>query len=175
MLELNLGDEWKEERAMVKARRVDLTGQRFGRLVALRPVGQAKNGNALWLCQCDCGNRCVSEGYRMRRGVTKSCGCLRRERSREAMLSNPATLAQMHAPLRIYDAGKPMRMSKTNKSGVTGVSWDAPAQRWMARLMVRGQLVLNRTYDSFEEAVAARQQAEHEHGVAPRKPRKKHL
>ena len=39
--------------------RNDYSGQRFGALVAVRPVGKAKNRNILWECNCDCGNVCV--------------------------------------------------------------------------------------------------------------------
>ena len=57
---------------------VDLTGQRFGRLVV---VSRAKNKGGLtrWNCTCDCGNTSVAYGNNLRRGLTQSCGCYRRE------------------------------------------------------------------------------------------------
>lgn len=58
---------------------IDLTGQRFGRLVVIRENGRSKNKKVLWLCQCDCGNQCTVPGDRLKRGDTKSCGCYRRE------------------------------------------------------------------------------------------------
>lgn len=53
---------------------IDLTGQRFG---ALTVIGKAprKNGRTLWECACDCGNKCVQEGYNLRKGIVTSCGC----------------------------------------------------------------------------------------------------
>lgn len=57
----------------------DLTGQRFGRLVAIERVGTAKDGQAQWLCQCDCGNTTVVRAGDLRRGNTQSCGCLQKE------------------------------------------------------------------------------------------------
>jgi len=58
---------------------IDLTGQRFGRLtVTERTVSQ--NGTAMWLCMCDCGNDAVVSAHNLRRGVTKSCGCLAKSR-----------------------------------------------------------------------------------------------
>ncbi|GIW59477.1 MAG: hypothetical protein KatS3mg087_0543 [Patescibacteria group bacterium] len=33
----------------------DLTGQRFGDLLAIKPIGRAKNRNILWKCLCTCG------------------------------------------------------------------------------------------------------------------------
>ena len=64
-------------------KRKDITGQKFGRLTVVRYEGAAKNGNATWLCQCDCGQRTIVDGYRLRKGATTSCGCYRREVMRE--------------------------------------------------------------------------------------------
>lgn len=57
----------------------DITGQRFGRLVALKRVENDKDGNAMWQCRCDCGNFCTVMGSSMRKGNSKSCGCLQKE------------------------------------------------------------------------------------------------
>jgi DNA-binding XRE family transcriptional regulator len=59
------------------AERADITGQRFGRLVAVTRT----TGGASWLCQCDCGNTTVSFVSYLRSGHTRSCGCLKRETS----------------------------------------------------------------------------------------------
>lgn len=53
----------------------DITGQKFGRLTAIKYVGRNKNKYALWECQCDCGNVVVVIGRNLRTGITKSCGC----------------------------------------------------------------------------------------------------
>lgn len=37
------------------ARRADITGQRFGELVAVRPTGDVTHAGVWWLFQCDCG------------------------------------------------------------------------------------------------------------------------
>ena len=58
----------------------DLTGQRFGRLTVIEFAGVAKNKTARWKCLCDCGHVCVVNGVQLRRGQTKSCGCIRREK-----------------------------------------------------------------------------------------------
>ena len=51
---------------------VDIAGQRFGRLVAVR-VAQSKPRK--WLCRCDCGNDTVVLTRDLRNGNTTSCGC----------------------------------------------------------------------------------------------------
>lgn len=65
----------------------DITGQRFGRLVAIRKVDgdpKLKKKTAQWLCKCDCGNYCVKNGYSLRRLWTRSCGCLQVESAKES-------------------------------------------------------------------------------------------
>lgn len=57
----------------------DLTGQRFGRLMALEFAGIKKH-RAQWQCKCDCGNICVVDEHSLHIGNTKSCGCLQSER-----------------------------------------------------------------------------------------------
>lgn len=56
-----------------------LEGQRFGRLTVIRESERKSNKGILWECQCDCGRTTIAEGYRLRRGITRSCGCLRVE------------------------------------------------------------------------------------------------
>lgn len=58
------------------ARRVDLTGQRFGRLVVIGLAGERNSSGGLkWVCKCDCGTETVVSGYQLQSGRTKSCGC----------------------------------------------------------------------------------------------------
>jgi hypothetical protein len=62
---------------------VDITGQRFGKLVA---VGRAdvRAVHVHWTCVCDCGVERVVSGVSLRKGATRSCGCNRRPRRRSA-------------------------------------------------------------------------------------------
>ena len=62
---------------------IDLTGQKFGRLTALEPVGTNSHGNRVWLCKCDCGNMYEVSVDSLRNGRTKSCGCLHSEVTKE--------------------------------------------------------------------------------------------
>ena len=47
-------------------------------MIVLERAG-SHNGNALWKCQCDCGNIKIINGINLRNGDTKSCGCLHSE------------------------------------------------------------------------------------------------
>lgn len=53
---------------------IDLTGQRFGRLVVIKHEGSNAQRQAVWLCKCDCGKHIVVDGHSLRRGNTSSCG-----------------------------------------------------------------------------------------------------
>lgn len=61
----------------------DMTGKKFGRLLVIKMSGQNKNGHALWLCKCDCGNERSFFGSNLRDGKTLSCGCYRDEKNSE--------------------------------------------------------------------------------------------
>lgn len=58
---------------------IDITGQRYGRLVAISRQ-YLLGHREYWLCQCDCGNRVVVAKSDMRSGVTRSCGCFKKEK-----------------------------------------------------------------------------------------------
>lgn len=55
---------------------LDLTGVRSGIITALFP-SKHQHGIYYWRCKCDCGNETDVTSTRIKRGITKSCGCLR--------------------------------------------------------------------------------------------------
>lgn len=55
----------------------DLTSQRFGKLVVIGESDKRDKSNCvMWKCRCDCGNEIVTRGTSLRKGTTKSCGCI---------------------------------------------------------------------------------------------------
>lgn len=62
--------------------KLDITGRRFGRLLAVSPTDERKNSKVVWLCRCDCGNEVLLSTTRLNTGNTKSCGCLKAEGTR---------------------------------------------------------------------------------------------
>lgn len=64
----------------------DLSGQLFGRLVALEPTQERKSGSIVWKCQCQCGNIVNISSHSLKTGNTKSCGCLNLEKKRERII-----------------------------------------------------------------------------------------
>lgn len=59
--------------------RIDVSQQRFGRLVAIRFLHTAARRQSVWECQCDCGNTALVRLGNLRSGCTSSCGCRKRE------------------------------------------------------------------------------------------------
>lgn len=61
----------------------DFAGRRFGRLVVVERAENVLHANGrrrvAWVCLCDCGEHTVIETYHLTSGITRSCGCLRRE------------------------------------------------------------------------------------------------
>lgn len=80
------------------ATKIDLTGQRFGRLVVIRQADNA-NGMTRWQCRCDCGNETIVYGSNLRRGYTQSCGCYRHECENAR---NKARMTHGSVPRRLY-------------------------------------------------------------------------
>ena len=76
---------------------IDLTGRKFGRLTVIcrsadriQPCGTKI---LTWLCYCECGNNVVVSGNNLRRGKTKSCGCI------PSGLRNTKTHGESHTKL----------------------------------------------------------------------------
>jgi hypothetical protein len=57
----------------------NLINKRFGKLKAKRRVRNPllDRRDAWWLCECDCGCEVSVPAYNLKRGNTKSCGCLK--------------------------------------------------------------------------------------------------
>lgn len=64
--------------------RVDLTGQRFGRIMVLERVPGSKP-HYKWRCRCDCGAVVMVAQRSLRNGCSRSCGCLRRDFGKRAV------------------------------------------------------------------------------------------
>lgn len=65
------------------AKFIDLTGTRVGRWLVT-----SKSDGANWNCLCDCGVTKAVAGSSLRRGISRSCGCLLRERAAETKIND---------------------------------------------------------------------------------------
>lgn len=70
--------KYVQEMKLVKPPRPSLVGEKFARLTVLE-LDYVKSRRRYWKCQCECGNVVtVSEGN-LKHGITKSCGCIKKE------------------------------------------------------------------------------------------------
>lgn len=115
---------------------LNLSGQRFGRLIALEWVSTNKQGNSEWLCICDCGKEVIVNSQRLKSGKTKSCGCLSRELVIKRNISGFKYNARNNRLYRIY-YGMKTRCYNPNESTYH-------------RYGGRGILICNEWLNSFE-------------------------
>lgn len=127
-------------------RKQDLTGRKHG---CLTVTGPAENvcGNTAWRCRCDCGRETVATTGHLRSGHTTSCGCAK-------TAGRPLAA---HGPVCV---DRTRRSRKNSASGVTGVYWDGTRKRWTAHIYFRRERLVLGRFEDFNEAVAARRNAE---------------
>lgn len=139
-----------------RSRKLDLTGQRFGRLLVLCQLPEKKGKEALWECRCDCGNTCICQTDNLRRGTTRSCGCFQEEQRRE----------NMKTAIHFVDGTCVERIASrkpfsTNTSGHRGV-YRRENGSWRATIGFKGKVYNLGSFHRIEDAVNARLEAEKE-------------
>lgn len=127
----------------------DITGQRFGKLTAIRPLEERRHRNVVWECLCDCGNYKKATQPCLAQGHTSSCGCI-------AVGSKLGIHAEGTVATRI--AKNPL--NKNNRTGITGVSYITTVGQYEARLTFKGIRYNLGRYNTLEEATKVRKQAE---------------
>ena len=131
-------------------KKIDLTGQRFGRLVVVEESKKTnKRKGIFWNCLCDCGIEKVVYGAELRSGDTKSCGCFQRERSKESDNIEMTKISALNS-----------KLSKVNKSGVKGVSWCETKKRWVAQIGFKSEVIYLGRFHNKQDAIQARKEAE---------------
>lgn len=70
--------KYVQEMKLVKPPRPSLVGEKFARLTVLE-LDHVEKSRRYWRCQCDCGNTAVVQEGNLKNGITRSCGCLRKD------------------------------------------------------------------------------------------------
>lgn len=134
--------------------KLDLTGQRYGKLTVLEPA-ENTGGRTAWKFQCDCGQLVVVQTHRLRSGHTGSCGCWGKKKLPGTKL---AGLTYVDGTCVEMLRAKTVR--RNNTSGVPGVEWRASKKVWRASICFKGKRHYLGSYGKFEDAVEARKRAE---------------
>jgi len=99
------------------SRFLDITGQKFGRLMALEMVPRGpEDRHTKWLCQCECGKIIQTRINSLRSGNTKSCGCYFMDYARKRGAELGATHGLSKHPL--FDIWNSMRTRCTRPNDV---------------------------------------------------------
>lgn len=132
----------------------DITGRRFGRLVALSPTERRdKKGSVYWLCRCDCGNELEITENSLVYGNYRSCGCLKQDLQRE--ITN-----RLHRVDGTCVEWLEKRKHRSdNRSGFRGV-FLLHTGKYRVSIGFKKQRFYLGVFATFEEAVAARLEAE---------------
>lgn len=135
----------------------DITGKRFGRLIACAPTNRRKSGSVIWSCKCDCGNTHEVSQRHLTDGSTRSCGCLNKEQAKS--VAKNLRLSELN-----IDGSNLAHLTKcnqsNNRSGVKGVSYDKATDRWRATICFKGKRIHIGRFDTLQEAAVARREAE---------------
>ena len=86
----------------------DLSGQRFGRLVAISAEKDSEGRRYIWTCKCDCGNYTKAGVSALLRGNKRSCGCLQKD----ALMNR--NMRHGYSKERLYRVWKGMRSRCNN-------------------------------------------------------------
>lgn len=75
---------------------IDMTGVRYGRLVAMTRTGTSPHKKPIWSFVCDCGVEKEIVAEAVRSGLVISCGCYNREKSRRQMTTHGMNRSREH-------------------------------------------------------------------------------
>lgn len=137
----------------------DITGQTFGHLTAI-----AHLQNRDWLWKCDCGKTCRIRRTSVTSGKTTSCGHINSENKRKQITEkNPCGVFD-GTVVTIFESKLRGNLNINNTSGYNGVRTRQTAKgtRYEARIQIRKKTISIGTFDTLEEAIAARRKKEEE-------------
>lgn len=77
---------------------IDLTGQKFNRLLVIEPA-RTKSGKFAWKCKCDCGKFVIVKGFELKNGGTKSCGCYKNDIARKRLTKHGLSRTKLRSIL----------------------------------------------------------------------------
>jgi len=137
--------------------RLDITGQTFGRLTAVKFLYYNEKSQDVWRFRCECGTEKDMPASNVKWSRVQSCGCLYRD-TRVTCAENRYD-AMDGTFLTQLIAAKEVRCDNT--SGHTGVCYNQQTGKWAAYINFRKKRYFLGRFSSYEKAVEARIAAEH--------------
>lgn len=128
---------------MAQGKLEDFSGRKFGRLLLKKLI--IINNKSHYLCLCECGNEKIIEWVPIRKGYTKSCGCLKND------ILIDGTNVSLISSTKIFT---------NNTSGVRGVHFDKQKKRWRATINFKKKTYRLGDSIDIEQAIQLRKEAE---------------
>lgn len=116
---------------------IDLTGQKFNMLTAVKLVKTRPKKASVWLFKCDCGNEKEIRSDIVKNGKIKSCGCLRGTR---------------------WEGIR--KRQKNNTTGNPGIYFDKRKNKYRAHLMYNKKMFHSGHYEDYGLALFWRKSLE---------------
>lgn len=158
-LEKNSSDDSGKElmEHITDLRKQDITGERFGRLTAVRPTEQRdNNGSVIWELRCDCGNLTYKTVNALKSGRVLSCGCKYRETRSETVKHR----RDMVEGTNVSNIVVSKHLRSNNTSGHTGVGLDRRTGKWYAYINFQKKHYNLGLHKDKSAAIRARRAAE---------------
>ena len=76
--------------------RIELAGEKIGRLNVIEGIHKPGIERLFYRCICECGKEIISGAQALRRGNTRSCGCLRDQKIKELNFQHGMSHTPMH-------------------------------------------------------------------------------
>lgn len=138
-------------------RKEDITGQRFGKLTAIRPTpDRDKAGGIIWELACDCGNKTYKTVNVLKTGRVLSCGCLYKETRAETFMHRKDFVEGTSLSTIVVSK----RLRSNNTSGHTGVCENKKTGRWEAYIHYQKKRFFLGSFKEKSDAIRARKEAE---------------
>lgn len=94
----------------------DLSGERFGRLVAVKLSEKRSGRKTFWDCLCDCGNKKTVRTDSLKDGSVRSCGCLKKEQDKKNLPNGQGVVTHGLSKERIYRTWNGMKRRCEDKN-----------------------------------------------------------
>ncbi len=122
------------------AKKKDLTGQRFGKLLVLEELPDRINKRIVWRCQCDCGEPIDVKGIYLTTGQTTSCGCIKRSLDEEHLRNDYDAKRVDGVAKQLFKGKEPRKDSSTGFRGVAKYyTRKSKEERYRAWITVKGK------------------------------------
>lgn len=134
-------------------RLIDLTGNTYEKLRVLRRANHNKNGQVVWVCQCECGKIVNKIGTYLKTGDTKSCGCYKNTKEVVNLRTKYDAKRVDGIATQLFKGIEPRKDSSTGYRGVSKYyTRKSKMERYRASITVAGEKYFKSGFLTPEDA-----------------------